>query len=82
MAKYGGPGAVRTARDGHKWETISSMSSCYDPIPVKKGDKLEIEANYNVEKHPLRLSKGGEKMEQMGLMWFTFIQNKTNTKPT
>jgi hypothetical protein len=80
-AKYGGPGSVRTTRDGHKWETISSMGSCYEPIPVKKGDKVEIEANYDLDKHPLRLSKG-EKMEQMGLMWFTIIQNRTNTKIT
>ena len=77
-AKYGGPGSVRTTKDGRKWETISSMDSCYEPISVRKGDKIEIEASYDLEKHPLRLSKGA-KMEQMGLMWFTFIQNKTGT---
>ena len=78
MAEYGGPGSVRTTKDGRKWKTISAMGSCYEPVPVKKGDKVEIEASYDLEKHPLRLSKGA-KMEQMGLMWFTFIQNKTGT---
>jgi hypothetical protein len=64
-AQYGGPGSVRTTKDGRKWETISSVASCFEPIQVKKGDKVEIEAVYDIEKHPLRLSKGA-KMEQMG----------------
>jgi hypothetical protein len=53
MAKYGGPGAVRVSKDGRKWETISAMSDCLTPIPVKKGDKIEIAAHYDIEKHPL-----------------------------
>jgi hypothetical protein len=53
QAGYGGPGAVRVTKDGRKWETISSMTDCMDPIPVKKGDKLEIEANYDITKHPV-----------------------------
>jgi hypothetical protein len=52
-AGYGGAGAVRVGKDGRKWETISSMTDCLKPIPVKKGDLLEIEANYDLTQHPV-----------------------------
>jgi hypothetical protein len=52
-AVYGGPGAVRTGKDGRIWETISDMSECLKPVSVKRGDKLEIEANYDLDRHPV-----------------------------
>jgi hypothetical protein len=52
-AAYGGPGSVRVGKDGRRWETISDMTDCLTPVSVKRGDKLEIEANYDLTKHPV-----------------------------
>lgn len=45
--------AVMATNDGKKWETISSMSDCSDPIVVKKGDYLKMERIIHTHKHPL-----------------------------
>jgi len=33
--------------------TISNMSTCVGPWPVKKGDTVTITAEYDLKKHPL-----------------------------
>jgi hypothetical protein len=45
-AVYGGKAESGT------WTTVSDMSECNDLIPVKKGDKLTIGANYDFITHP------------------------------
>lgn len=35
------------------WETISEMTSCTEPVRVKKGDEISIAAFYDPGKHPL-----------------------------
>jgi len=37
----------------HNVETISAMSSCGEPIAVKRGDLLTMVAVYDLAKHPL-----------------------------
>ena len=49
---YGGPGHVGKTSDGKVWETIQKTSSCDDPVKVKKGDKVYMEANYDLDLHP------------------------------
>jgi hypothetical protein len=39
-----------------KWDTIKQMSQCKEPVPVKKGDRLVIEAAYDLNKHPSYVS--------------------------
>jgi hypothetical protein len=34
-------------------ETISSISKCTKPVQIKKGDKLKVSANFDLDKHPL-----------------------------
>jgi hypothetical protein len=51
-AIYGGEGGEINI-DGKKWATISKMTECNEPIPVKKGDKLKVQATYNTIAHPL-----------------------------
>lgn len=51
-AEYGGEGSTRKSEDGSVWETIREMTYCPGPIKVKKGDKIDLEARYNFEKHP------------------------------
>jgi hypothetical protein len=51
-AIYGGPGGT-IILEGKTWATIATMTECNDPIPVKKGDKLKIEATYDTKEHPL-----------------------------
>jgi hypothetical protein len=34
------------------WETIGEMTQCYGPIKVFKGDTIEMEASYDMNKHP------------------------------
>ena len=38
--------------NGAKWDTIKEMSQCNEATPVKKGDKLTIEAIYDLDAHP------------------------------
>jgi hypothetical protein len=33
-------------------ETLASISKCTKPVPVKKGDKLKVKANFDLNKHP------------------------------
>lgn len=51
-ATYGGPGGTINI-NGKTWETIAKMSECNEPIPVKKGDKLKLEATFDTREHPL-----------------------------
>jgi hypothetical protein len=51
-AIYGGEGHSSKGSDGQLWETIAESTSCMDPIPVKKGDSVHMQANYDVELHP------------------------------
>lgn len=69
-AEYGGAGGTMKAGE-KEWTTISRMSDCLEPIPVKKGDYLRLEASYDTVKHPLRESEG-VKQEGMGMMYFNF----------
>ena len=32
---------------------ISDMVTCYQPLNVRSGDKLYLEANYDLDKHPV-----------------------------
>jgi hypothetical protein len=48
-AIYGG--ATGTAQEGN-WQTVSDMSVCKEPFPVKKGDTLKVTAKYDLQAHP------------------------------
>jgi hypothetical protein len=53
-AEYGTTmGVSKASAGGQPWTTISKMSDCTDAIPVKKGDKLRLEAAYDEKTHPL-----------------------------
>lgn len=39
--------------EGKKWETISKMPLCEEPVKVVRGDKLSMIAYYDTELHPL-----------------------------
>ena len=39
-----------------KWETLSLMSTCVDPIQVKKGDQMTVTAYYDLSLHPLSVN--------------------------
>jgi hypothetical protein len=64
-----------TSSDGTKWKTVSEMSECVDPVKVKKGDSVTIDAQYDLELHPARKYIGGGMAEEMGLMSFLFATN-------
>jgi hypothetical protein len=51
-AQYGGEGHTGKTPDGHVWETIRVTSTCREPIKVIKGDKLYMEAHYDLGLHP------------------------------
>jgi hypothetical protein len=58
-------------------KTISSMTMCKGPIPVKKGDTMKMTAEYDLSKHPLRQSVGGGKAaDVMGMLGVSFAANK------
>jgi hypothetical protein len=46
-------GGNSTADSGQpKWETISEMTKCREPVQVKKGDNFTLEAKYDFIKRP------------------------------
>jgi hypothetical protein len=51
-AVYGGEGG-KLSLDGKVWETISKMTECNEPIPVKAGDVIKVEGTYDTKAHPL-----------------------------
>lgn len=72
-ATYGGETFSSSTPDGKKWETISNMAECHDPVKVLKNDKISVEAKFDVEAHPSReLTNNGGMGEQMGTMTFMF----------
>jgi hypothetical protein len=38
--------------NGAAWDTIKEMSLCPESLPIKKGDKLTVEALYDLDAHP------------------------------
>lgn len=51
-AFYGGPGHVGNSHDGKSWETIRDMYTCPEGVVVKKGDRIELSAKYDLDAHP------------------------------
>lgn len=50
-ATYGGSSSLIV--DGKEWQSITTMSECSQPIPIKKGDVIHILAGYDTKNHPL-----------------------------
>ena len=52
-AEYGGEeGATRPDPANEVWTTIRTMTYCPGPISVKRGDKVSLEAHYDLALHP------------------------------
>jgi hypothetical protein len=51
-ARYGGKGHEARTPDGKIWETIAESTYCPDTVRVKKGDRIYMQANYDLEQHP------------------------------
>jgi hypothetical protein len=51
-ALYGGPGHVGRTASGKQWETIRDMETCPEGVVVRKGDKITLNANYDLDAHP------------------------------
>jgi len=71
----GGKGMSMRRRDGggDGMKTISDMTTCVGPFPVKKGDYVTLVAQYDLKKHPLRTSaSGAAAADVMGMMGITF----------
>jgi len=71
--------AVGSAASGHGHGAggsdegmLSGMTGCTKPVSVKKGDKMSVEAFYDVEKHPPRVHPGGGMSEAMALAVIIF----------
>jgi len=71
-ASYGGAESTLVGADGKKWETINAMSECNDPVKVKQGDVVQLEAAFDTIAHPPRESHGHE-AEEMGIYFVTFV---------
>jgi len=52
-AIYGGEtGTWKGGEGGKGWATMSGISDCSGPIKIAKGDKLYLQADYDLVKHP------------------------------
>jgi len=85
MAKGGAKGGAKSggAKSGGakgksttNIKTISSMTSCRGPFPVKKGDTMKLVAEYDLSKHPLRQTGSGKAADVMGMMGISFSATK------
>jgi hypothetical protein len=56
------------------------MNVCTDIVPVKKGDKIAVVAQYNLEKHPARAHANGAEAEEMGLALFSFAADSSTVE--
>jgi len=74
MAGGHGHGGEAGATTGIK--TISAMTSCKGPFPVKKGDRMKLVAEYDLAKHPLRSTGSGKAADVMGMMGISFSAAK------
>jgi hypothetical protein len=52
VAKYNAGDVGHGHSDGGMSGMLSDMTGCSKRVDVKKGDKLSIEAFYDMEKHP------------------------------
>jgi hypothetical protein len=50
---YGGPGHEGADATGKVWKSMSKTIGCPDIISVKKGDKLNFYADFDLAEHPL-----------------------------
>jgi hypothetical protein len=57
-------------------KTISKITQCLGPYPVKKGDTLKLVAEYDLSKHPLRATGMGKAGDVMGMMEVSFSASK------
>lgn len=74
MGGMGGSGGGGKSATGIK--TISEMTSCRGPFPVKKGDTLKLVAEYDLKEHPLRTTGSGKAADVMAMMGISFIKKK------
>ena len=77
VASYGGNGKATVLPDGQKWETLSNMTHCPAPIKIQKGDRISLEAFYDLEKYPARIQPGGGMGEEMALLLAFFAQSES-----
>ena len=52
-AIYGADAGATNGLDGKAWETISGYTPCDVPVPIKRGDKIYVSAEYDLTKHRL-----------------------------
>ncbi|KAF2664073.1 hypothetical protein BT63DRAFT_460373 [Microthyrium microscopicum] len=80
-AQYGAQGMFKT-HDGKEYPALSGMHECNDPIEVKKGDSIEIEASFDLDMHPPRVhaGHGGGEAEEMALMGYVFAFKRPDNK--
>ena len=72
---------VLEPRDGpQNWEVITEMTQCKKPVPVRKGDTIQMVSFYDGVKHPPRPTKDktGENMkaDEMGVFFINFAASK------
>jgi hypothetical protein len=74
--KSGAKGAPAAAKTASSIKTISKMTACRGPFPVKKGDTLKLVAEYDLRAHPLRTTGSGKAADVMAMMGISFIKKK------
>jgi hypothetical protein len=47
-----GNGAIMKGDDGKAFDALNGMVECTDPVAVKKGDQIYLEASFDLDKHP------------------------------
>jgi len=74
--EYGGPGHEQVQPNGKVWKTLARTIGCPAPIRVHKGDRIQMRAFFDFDKHPPRHSAHGEEAEGMALFGTTFVELK------
>jgi hypothetical protein len=81
-AVYGGSKVSFSREDGEKWDAISHMTPCIEPVQMKNGDVMTMTTYYNTELHPIRQAHNhahnDDEGEAMGM--FSLFVAETNSQ--
>jgi hypothetical protein len=62
-----------------RWESITSYTPCAEPVQIKTGDSLTMDAHYDLTKHKLR-PRSGNTGEAEGMALATFVYALPHTE--
>ncbi|KAF2433289.1 hypothetical protein EJ08DRAFT_73804 [Tothia fuscella] len=81
---YGGSKVTFNREGGEKWESVSHMTPCEEPVQIKTGDVLRMTTYYDLDAHPIRQAhshgQGSDEGEAMGMFSLFLAENEKDSR--